>query len=401
MLQEPNDKSFKIREERSKSNSSTGRYNTLFEQVNAAVFLTTLDGKILEANIKSCELLKYDWDELMNLYLRDFFPLTTDWSQLIEEISSKGGLNFETENIRKDGSYVPVEISTSLFKMEESPAMLTLIRDVTERKKAEKRLRESEQKYRGLFECTTDGIIVLDARGEILDVNKKTLELLGLEEKDVINNNLLSMGVLTSESLSIVTRQFEQLLSDRIVRTNKTKIKNKNGNFLNVEFSSFFLLRKDNEIDNFVLIIRNASDKMQVEKKFVEEKEMLYDLMDSLPGQIYFKDRNNRFVMVNKAKAERFGIMPNDIAGKTDFDFLPEDQARDIFNEDEELMKTGKGIKNKIKKLANDNEIDRWVCITKVPRFDADGNVIGVMGVLQEAVEVNEPEEMSDRKQEQ
>lgn len=393
MLQEPNDESFKMREERSKPNSSTGRYNTLFEQVNAAVFLTTLDGKILEANIKSCELLKYDWDELMNLYLRDFFPLTTDWSQLIEEISSKGGLNFETENIRKDGSYVPVEISTSLFKMEESPVMLTLIRDVTERKKAEKRLRESEQKYRGLFECTTDGIIVLDARGEILDVNKKTLELLGLEEKDVINNNLLSMGVLTSESLSIVTRQFEQLLSDRIVRTSKTKIKDKNGNFLNVEFSSFFLLRKDNEIDNFVLIIRNASDKMQVEKKLVEEKEMLHGLMDSLPGQIYFKDRNNRFVMVNKAKAEQFGIMPKDMVGKTDFDFLPEDQARDIFNEDEELMKTRKGIKNKIKKSANDNEIDRWFCITKVPRFDAEGNVIGVMGVFQEAVEVNEPEE--------
>ncbi|MCK4347581.1 MAG: PAS domain S-box protein [Thermoplasmatales archaeon] len=393
MLQEPNDESFKMREERSKPNSSTGRYNTLFEQVNAAVFLTTLDGKILEANIKSCELLKYDWDELMNLYLRDFFPLTTDWSQLIEEISSKGGLNFETENIRKDGSYVPVEISTSLFKMEESPVMLTLIRDVTERKKAEKRLRESEQKYRGLFECTTDGIIVLDARGEILDVNKKTLELLGLEEKDVINNNLLSMGVLTSESLSIVTRQFEQLLSDRIVRTSKTKIKDKNGNFLNVEFSSFFLLRKDNEIDNFVLIIRNASDKMQVEKKLVEEKEMLHGLMDSLPGQIYFKDRNNRFVMVNKAKAEQFGIMPKDMVGKTDFDFLPEDQARDIFNEDEELMKTRNGIKNKIKKSANDNEIDRWFCITKVPRFDAEGNVIGVMGVFQEAVEVNEPEE--------
>ncbi len=392
MLQEPNDESFKVREEGSKPNSSAGRYKTLFEQINAAAFLTTLDGKILEANIKSCELLKYDWDELMDLNLRDFFPYTTDWPQLVEEISSKGGLNFETENIRKDGSYVPVEISISLFKMEENPVMLALIRDVTERKKIEKRLRESEQKYRGLFECTTDGVIVLDARGEILDVNKKTLELLGLEEKDVIDNNLLSMGILTSESLSIVTKQFEQLLSDRIVRTIKTKMKNKNGNFLNVELSSFFLLRKDNEIDNFVLIIRDASDKMQVEKKLVEEKEMLHDLMGNVPGQIYFKDRDNRFVMVNKAKAEQFCIMPRDMVGKTDFDFLPEDQARDIFNEDEELMKTGDSIKNKIKKLANDDGIDQWFCITKVPRFDAEGNVIGIMGVFQETVEVDEPE---------
>lgn len=401
MLQEHNGESFEMREERSKLNSSNDRYKTLFEQVNAAVFLTTLDGKILEANIKSCELLKYSWDELMELHLRDFFPLTTDWPQLIEEISSKGGIDFETENIRKDGSHVPVEISTSLFRMEECPAMLILIRDITERKKAEKRLRESEQKYRGLFECTTDGIIVLDARGEILDFNKKTFEMFGLDKEEVVDNNLLGKDIFTSESLSVIARQFEQLLSNRIAETIETEIKDKNGNSLNVEISSFFLLKKDNEVDNFVVIIRDTSDKEQVEKKLVEEKGMLYDLMDNLPGQIYFKDRNNRFVMVNKAKAEQFGIMPKEVAEKTDFDFLPENQARDVFNEDEEIMKTRRFVINKVEKIANDDEIDRWVCITKVPRFDADGNVIGVMSVFQEAVEVNEPEEMPDRKQEQ
>ena len=133
-------------QEKSISRSLDSRYQTLFEQVNAAVFLTTLDGTILEANLKSCEILEYSWDELMNLSLKDILPATADWSQLIEEISAKGGLNFETNNIKKDGLRIPVEISTSLFTMDKKPVMLALIRDITERKKAEKKLTEKRQK---------------------------------------------------------------------------------------------------------------------------------------------------------------------------------------------------------------------------------------------------------------
>ncbi|MCX6666731.1 MAG: PAS domain S-box protein, partial [Euryarchaeota archaeon] len=136
MMQESENKPFGTEDEKIQSRVSDGRYQTLFQQVNAATFLLTLDGKILEANIKSCDLLGYAWDELIQLYLQDILPASTDWSQLIDEISSKGGINFETENIRKDNTHVPVEVCASLFKMEGKPVMLALIQDITERKKA-------------------------------------------------------------------------------------------------------------------------------------------------------------------------------------------------------------------------------------------------------------------------
>ena len=144
MLQESENKSSEAEEKKPGSYTLDGRYQTLFEQVNAAVFLTTLDGKILEANLKSCELLGYIWDDLLQLSLREVLPASTDWPQLIDEISSKGGISFETENIRKDGSHVPVEISTSLFTMDGKPVMLALVQDITERKNAEKKLKEIE-----------------------------------------------------------------------------------------------------------------------------------------------------------------------------------------------------------------------------------------------------------------
>ena len=124
--------------EESKNISLDGRYKTLFESVNAAAFLTEIDSKILESNQMSCWLFGYDWDNLSEMNISDIFPESADWPQLTEEIISKGGMNFESENIRKDGTCFPVDISTSLFKMDGLPVMLVLIWDITERKEVEK-----------------------------------------------------------------------------------------------------------------------------------------------------------------------------------------------------------------------------------------------------------------------
>jgi len=384
----------------SDSRAFDGRYKTLFEQVNAAAFMTTLDGKITEANQKSCELLGYAWDEFMQLSLRDILPASVDWPQLVEEIYAKGGINFETENIRKDGSHVPVQISTSLFKMEGKPVMLALIQDITERKKAENKLKESEQKYRGLFECTTDGIMILDARGEILDTNCRAYEIFSLKKEDMIGNNFLGMGLLTQKSLSILVRQFEELLSDRIAKTHEVEIKDKNGNTLNIELSSFFLFKKEDDDVNFVVLVRDISDRKKAEVEIARAHELLQTLMDNIPDSIYFKDESNRFIMVNKAKASHANVNPGDMIGKTDFDFMSEDQARKSFEDDEELLKTGKFIVNKIEKLIGNDGMERWISVTKVPRFDEEGNIIGTVGISRDITEWKRLEEMQNKEQE-
>jgi len=393
MLEESSNECFQT-ENNSLNKSLDGRYKTLFEQVNAAAFLTTLEGKILEANLKSCELLDYNLEEMMQKSLKDIFPQKTDWSQLIEEISSKGGLNFEDENIKKDGTIFPAEISTSLFIMDKKPVMLVLIWDITERKKAEKQLKESEEKYQGLFESTTDGMLVLDARGSILDVNKKAQDLLGLNKENLIGKNFLGMGILTPKSLSIVVDQFQELLSKKISTSHETEIITKDEKTLFVELSSFFLVKKENEIDNFVLVIRDISDRKQTEIKLAREHELLQTLMDSIPDSIYFKDTENKFIMVNKAKAANSNVKPEDMIGKTDFDFLSEEEAKKAYNDDKEIMDTGTFIVNKIEKLTNVDGSFRWVSVTKIPRFDRNGNIIGTMGISRDVTEWKKLEEM-------
>ena len=375
--------------EKNKVDSKTddGRYKTLFEQVNAAAFLTTFEGQILEANQKSCELFGYEWNEILRLSLKDILPRETDWDQFKEEIAAKGGLKVETESITKDGSYIPAEISISLFMMSEKPVMFVLVWDITERKKAENKLRESEKKYRGLFEYTTDGTLVLDARGDILDVNTEICEMLDLTKDSLIGKNLFGMDILTATSLPVVVNQFEQLLSEKTAKSFTTEIINKQGTVLNVEVSSFFLVKQDNEVDRFVLIIRDITMRNANEKKRIYEHGLLKTLMDNIPDSLYFKDEQSRFVLVNKAKASHSNVSPEEMIGKTDFDFLSEDQARKIFIDDQSIMQSGKPIINKEEKITHSDGSERWVSVTKIPWYNAEGNIIGTMGITREITE--------------
>ncbi len=376
-------------EEKNKVDSKTddGRYKTLFEQVNAAAFLTSFEGQILEANQKSCELFGYEWNEILRLSLKDILPRETDWDQFKEEIAAKGGLKVETESITKDGSYIPAEISISLFMISGKPVMFVLVWDITERKKAENKLRESEKKYRGLFEYTTDGTLVLDARGDILDVNTEICEMLDLTKDSLIGKNLFGMDILTATSLPVVVNQFEQLLSEKTAKSFTTEIINKQGTVLNVEVSSFFLVKQDNEVDNFVLIIRDITMRNANEKKRIYEHGLLKTLMDNIPDSLYFKDEQSRFVLVNKAKASHSNVSPEEMIGKTDFDFLSEDQARKIFIDDQSIMQSGKPIINKEEKITHSNGSERWVSVTKIPWYNAEGNIIGTMGITREITE--------------
>jgi PAS domain S-box-containing protein len=186
---------------------------------------------------------------------------------------------------------------------------------------------------------------------------------------------------LTAKSLPVVIQEFEQLLSERIAASYLSEIRNRRGKVLDVEISSFFLVKKDNEVDNFVLIVRDITARNEAEQKRAREHELLKTLMDTIPDSVYFKDDENRFILVNKAKAEHANISAEEIVGKTDFDFLPRDQAQRIVDDDNAVMRSGQALINKLERLSSDDGIERWVSVTKIPRYNEDGEIIGTMGI--------------------
>lgn len=109
----------------------------------------------------------------------------------------------------------------------------------------------------------------------------------------------------------------------------------------------------------------------------------LFDaLMDHLPDKIYFKDKNSRFVRINKAMAEGFGLKdPAEAVGKSDRDFFTEEHASLALQDEQRILETGLPLAGKEEKETWPDGRETWATTTKAPLFDGNGRVIGTCGI--------------------
>jgi PAS domain S-box-containing protein len=165
---------------------SEERYRTLVEGANDAVFLETFDGQIVDINTKACEMLRYTRSELLHLIVADL--VHQDDSQVEEEEEKEGEPSQHREEImiRKDGSQVPVEVNTSILMLKGEKYLMSVVRDITQRKEKELRQKhleqaiiESKKRLMAVFDGIMSPLTITDLDHNIIMVNKATASLFG------------------------------------------------------------------------------------------------------------------------------------------------------------------------------------------------------------------------------
>ncbi len=125
----------------------------------------------------------------------------------------------------------------------------------------------------------------------------------------------------------------------------------------------------------------------------INEKQMMNALMDYITDSIYFKDLKSRFIRINKACAKKFKINgPAEAVGKTDFDIFTEEHARQAFEDEQKIIKTGKPIVNIEEKETWEEEM-RWASTTKMPLYNDDGEIAGTFGISRDITEKRKAEQ--------
>lgn len=116
----------------------------------------------------------------------------------------------------------------------------------------------------------------------------------------------------------------------------------------------------------------------------MEEKtccEILMALMEHIPDSIYIKDLDGKFVMVSKAKAVNSNVAVEEMVGKTDFDFMPLEEAEKSYLDDQSVIESGKPLLDKIEKITRPDGTENWVSATKAPRRNKDNETVGIIGI--------------------
>jgi PAS domain S-box-containing protein len=146
-----------------------------------------------------------------------------------------------------------------------------------------------------------------------------------------------------------------------------------------------------------IVIVKDLSDKIEIESRFIREQQLQQYFMDYLPDSIYFKDLNSRFIKANKATLTKMGLSSLDeLIGKTDFDIFNSEHAQIARRDEEEIIKNKISIINKIEKETwRDGKIT-WASTTKVPLIDKDNNVYGTFGITRDITELRKAENIKD-----
>ncbi len=120
----------------------------------------------------------------------------------------------------------------------------------------------------------------------------------------------------------------------------------------------------------------------QLEADLASARRYLRALLDNSPDAIYFKDTQSCFVKNSKAHAKKLGVAnPEDLVGKNDFDFFSEAHARPAFEDEQEIIRTGKPLVGKVEKNSMNDGRELWALTSKMPLHNEAGEIIGTFGI--------------------
>ncbi len=132
---------------------------------------------------------------------------------------------------------------------------------------------------------------------------------------------------------------------------------------------------------------KEIAERKKTEKQLQDERNLLRTLFDHIPAKVFVKDKNSRFTTANRETLDSVGLdNPEQIVGKTDFDFCCRDNANELFQKEQEVIKTGKPHFNEETSALDDGR-KKWTRTTKVPIKNEDGKVTGILGI---AVDITE-----------
>ena len=252
-------------------------------------------------------------------------------------------------------------------------------------------IEEGYHLLQAILESTSDGILVVNKDTEVLFANARFAEMWMIPQEIMASKDDRVLLQYILDQLSD-PQGFLQKVQElyRSAEENFDTLYFKDGR--GFERRSRPMLRDANLLGR-VWSFRDITEHKRVEEALVKEQHQMQAIMNSLPVNIYFKDRASHFTRVSKTHALQFGLSdPAQLIGKKDFDFFTEEHARQAYEDEQAIIQTGQTLIKEEKETWTDRT-DTWVSTIKMPMRDDEGNIIGTFGISTDITERKQIEE--------
>jgi PAS domain S-box-containing protein len=258
---------------------SEQKFRSLFESATDGIFILDIEGNFIDVNTTAHTRLGYSKEEMLALHISqlDSPEFATRVPERLEDIQKKGIAVFESAHVRKDGTVMPVEVSSRLMEHEGRQVYFSHIRDITERKMAERQLRQSEERFRKSFESMGVGASMADLKGRFTEVNSSLCEMLGYKEEELLSRTFSEVS--HPDDVQIGMDAAKQLIEGEITHTVfEKRYVRKDGELINVVISPTIIRDCDGNALHFMALFQDITERKRAEDDLLtslEEKGIL------------------------------------------------------------------------------------------------------------------------------
>lgn len=299
------------------------RFYEIFNNANDAMFLynitdDNMPGEFIEVNDVACSMLGYSREELLNMTPKDINCSVDDDKvpEIMNKLIEDGGSKFEMVHISKEGKGIPVETNCHVFDLEGEKKVLSIARDITQRKRMVRDLKESEKKYKTIFRTAKDGIFIIKD-SEFIDCNEKIGEIFGCSKEEFIGKKPFELSPERQPDGSKSIRKGMKKLNLALEgkpQTFEWEHITLDGETFPAEITLNKLEVND---EKFLMgIVRDITERKKKERKLLESKERFKKLFNNFPEPSVLVDSSNNVVDVNFRFEEVFGYERKEIIGE-------------------------------------------------------------------------------------
>ena len=286
-------------------------FRSLFYDIPLPMWVYDLDTlAFLDVNHAAMRYYGYSREEFLSMTIKDIRP-PEDIPLMMKNIARLGqgvSLSGTLRHRKKDGTVIDVEIISHGSTFGQRRVRFVIANDITARRRAEEALRQSEERYRDLFENANDAIFIVDADLHYVDVNKKAVALLGYSKEELLAMKITD--VIPSEQLSRSKVEFEKLRSRGSYEKFVGKIRTKDGRWLDVEVNSSAIV-SDGKVTGSRDVLRDITDRKKLEEKLLRSQKL--ESLSALAGGLAHDFNNLLTAILGNISLAKFDRPDNTI----------------------------------------------------------------------------------------
>ncbi|BDM78925.1 PAS domain S-box protein [Acaryochloris marina] len=370
---------------------------TQYSVDNAAdcIFWIKPDGGFAYSNHAASRMHGYSIDDLMLMSVFDVNPTISKafWSPHWQTIKEQGSVSLESQHQNRDGQLFPVEIVANYLEFEGEEYNFVRVRDISARKAAEQELILKQNHLEALLNNIPQMAWLKDADSQFIAVNEPFAQACGLSVGEIIG--LTDCDIWPQDMAQSYREDDFKVMASGHRKRVEEPFSQADGTLGWLETTKTPFQDEQGRMAGTVGIAADITERKAAEQELYESKQLLKLVLDTIPQKVCWKDRNSVYLGCNQAFTEMAGFTSSDeIVGQTDYELPWKTEEAEFFIEcDQRIMSTAKAELGIVEPILTADGKNAWLSTNKAPLRDVQGNVMGILAMIEDITPLKQAEE--------